>query len=98
MTLKRNTRHPNFFLGLASYLFLFVGVVMHASDMVAGAFLIIAALLLGAFHWVTSLFNVATDRNFKNQESRYFWLGTVIMIPPLGGMFYYMIDGRNFSH
>jgi hypothetical protein len=71
---------------------------MQASDLVAGGFLIIAGLLLGVFHWMTSLFHVAMDKNFKNQESRYFWLGTVIMIPPLGGMFYYMIDGRNFSY
>ncbi len=97
MTRKRDMKHPGFLLGVAGYILIFIGVVMQANDLFLGTPLIISGLVMGAIHWLISLFSVATDRNLGNPQSHYFWLATVIMIPPLGGMIYYMIDGRTFT-
>ena len=93
LVLKTNMGHPNFFLGLMSYLLLLTGVVVLANESEVGKVFILASVLLGAIHWIGSLINVWNDRRLKNEEaSRYFWFSLVIMIPPIAGMLYYMTD------
>jgi len=98
MTLKRNMKHPNFILGLISYLSLLVGIILLASNLALGRQLIILSFFIGGIHWIASIIDVCTDPNLNDQHSRYFWLAIVIMIPPMAGMIYYMIDGRRFSY
>jgi hypothetical protein len=77
---------------------LLAGVVLLVFEPALGRLFIIGSFIAGGVHWITSMIDVCTDRNLKNQESRYFWLALVIMVPPLAGMIYYMIDERNFSY
>jgi len=98
MSLKRNIVHPNFILGLVSYVLLLIGVVLNANHFDAGKTLIIASVLLGGIHWIRSIIDVWTDPDFKNNESKkYFWFALVLMIPPLAGMMYYMIHQKKVS-
>ena len=98
MKRKRNTRHPNFFIGLIGYLAMFLGVVLHAHGYGIAVPLIIGSLVLAVVHWTRALVDVATDPALKGDESRYFWLGIIIMVPPMAGMIYYMIEERSFSY
>lgn len=91
-------KHPNFILGLISYLLLFIGVVVLAGNITLGRQLLFSSLIIGTIHYIGSIIDVSTDSNLKGQQSLYFWLAIVIMIPPMAGMFYYMIDGRRFSY
>ena len=98
MKRKRNTRHPNFFIGLFGYLAMFLGVILHAHGHPAAVLLIIGSLVFAVIHWTRALFDIATDPGLKGDDSRYFWLGIVIMVPPMAGMIYYMIEERRFSY
>ena len=98
MLLERNTKHPNFIIGVLSYILLLVGVVSNSDDFVAGKYLILIAVLFGGIHWVGSIISVWTDPHLKNEsDSRYFWLAIVIMIPPIAGMIYYVVKQKKIS-
>ncbi len=98
MSLKKNVVHPNFIIGLVSYFLLLTGIIMNANRVEAGYTLIIVSVLLGGFHWIRSIIDVWNDRDLKSEEAKqYFWLGLVIMIPPLAGMMYYMINQKKVS-
>src|SRR5687767_5204006 len=96
--LKRNMKRPNFILGIISYVMLLAGIVLLTTEITLGRQFIVGAFIAGAIHWITGMIDIVTDRNLKNQESRYFWLALAIMVPPLAGMIYYMIEERNFSY
>lgn len=98
MKRKRNMKHPNFILGLVSYLLLLAGVALLSVDAAIGRPLVLASFIAGGIHWAGSIVDVSTDPNLKHEESRGFWLALVIMVPPLAGMIYYMVDGRRFSY
>jgi hypothetical protein len=97
MKRKRNTRHPNFFIGLFGYLAMYLGVLLHAHGYQVAVPLIIGSLVLAVVHWTKALTDIATDPDLEGDDSRYFWLGIVIMVPPMAGMIYYMIEERRFS-
>ncbi|RYF81106.1 MAG: hypothetical protein EON98_12775 [Chitinophagaceae bacterium] len=95
MVIERNMTHPNFFIGLISYLLLLTGVVVIANERETGKIVILTSILLGAIHWVGSMISVWEDGKLKTDETkRYFWLSLVIMIPPIAGMLYYMTEKR----
>ena len=98
MTLKRNMKHPNFILGLIGYLLLLVGITLLSSNLVLGRQLIMIAFMSTGIHWLVSIIDVSTDPNLKDEASRFFWLGIIIMVPPIAGMIYYMVDGKKFSY
>src|SRR5688572_17716050 len=98
MTLKRNMTHPNFFTGLVSYLLFLTGVVLQIYNSPLGLQLILVSIILGGIHWIVSLIDVCTDSELKRDEqSRYLWLSLVIMIPPIAGMMYYMMNRKILS-
>ncbi len=98
MKIERNVKHPNFIVGLISYLLLLIGVVVNASGFVAGKFMIVLSVILGGIHWIGSVIDVYNDHYLKNEEaSRYLWMSLVIMIPPISGMLYYMMKRKKVS-
>ena len=97
MIRERNTTHPNFLLGIAGYILLLVGVVVLATLGTGGKVLIGTAFGAIGVHWIRSLVDVWTDTELKGDESRYFWLAIVIMVPPLAGMLYYLVEDRKFQ-
>ena len=98
MAQKRSMVHPNFIVGLVSYLLLLLGIILNAGSFEAGRTLIIGSVLLGALHWIRSIIDVRRDPELKNNEAEhYFWFALVIMIPPLSGMMYYMIQQKRVS-
>jgi apolipoprotein N-acyltransferase len=88
----RNTRHPNFILGLISFVLLFVGVGMWANGSAGSYYVWIAAFALGGIHWVWSVIDVLKDYKMKStQENRILWVILVCAIPPVGGILYYLL-------
>jgi hypothetical protein len=96
MTLKKNIRHPSFIIGLLSFFLFLLGVILRGNDYVRGDMVILSAIILGGVHWIWSIVNVTTGYDLK-PESKIFWLIVVMLIPPLGGMIYYMMKRKDVS-
>lgn len=96
MALEKNTRHPNFIIGVVSFALFLFGIVLKGNSYTMGNFILISSVTLGAVHWIWSIVDVSTGYNLK-PDSKIFWLILVAFIPPLGGMFYYMMKRKNVS-
>jgi Phospholipase_D-nuclease N-terminal len=96
MALEKNTRHPNFIIGIVSFALFLLGIVLKGNGYTTGNFILILSIALGAMHWIWSIVDVSTGHNLKS-DSKIFWLILVALIPPLGGMFYYMMKRKNVS-
>ena len=96
MALKKNIRHPSFIIGAMSFVLFILGIVLRANNFVPGDKIILSAIVLGAIHWIWSLIDVITGYDL-NSDSKSFWLIMVMLIPPLGGMIYYMMKRKNVS-
>ena len=96
MALKKNTRHPNFIIGLISFVVFLFGVVLRGNNYVSGDKVILSAIILGAIHWIWSMIDVISGYDL-NPSSKSFWLILVMLIPPLGGMIYYLMKRKNVS-
>ena len=96
MALKKNIKHPSFIIGATSFVLFIVGIVLRANNFIPGEKIIVSAIVLGAIHWMWSLLDVITGYDL-NADSRSFWLIIVMLIPPLGGMIYYMMKRKNVS-
>lgn len=94
MRRKENMSHPSFVIGALSFLLLLVGVVIKSNGYRGGDYVIIASVILGFVHWIWSIADVAKNKRLDGR-SRPFWLTMVVIIPPLGGMFYYMMRHKN---
>ena len=87
------SKHPNFWLGAFSFFLLFVGVGMRSNGYFAGNYVLGAAVLIGAIHWVWSIIEVFKNfRVHSTSENRLIWIILVLIIPPLGGMLYYSMS------
>lgn len=85
--------HPNFILGAISLVLLIIGVGIRANGFAAGDYVLGAAVLIGAVHWIWSIVDVFKNyRVHSRSENRIIWIILVIIIPPLGGMLYYMMS------
>ena len=91
---KENMRHPNFVMGVVSFVLLILGVVMKGNGYRGGDYVIIASVVIGFIHWIWSIIDVAKNHHL-DERSRPFWVTMVVIIPPLAGMFYYMMKTKN---
>lgn len=90
--------HPNFVVGLLSYLLFLIGVAFLIYNSILGMQLILLSFIMGGVHWIGSLTDVCTDSELKrDKRSRFLWLAIVIMIPPISGMMYYMMNRKIIS-
>jgi hypothetical protein len=96
MALRKNMRHPSFIIGAFSFVLFLLGIILRGNGYVFGNKIILSAMILGAIHWVWSIINVVTGYDL-NPASKTFWLIIVMLIPPLGGMIYYMMRRKNVS-
>jgi hypothetical protein len=84
------TRHPNFILGLVSFVLLFAGIGLRANGYDGGTYVLGAAILLGAIHWIWSITDVLKDYRVNSpKENNIIWVIAVIILPPIGGLLYY---------
>ena len=91
----KNARHPNFILGLISFILLFLGIGFQANGYSGGWYIVGAGILLGAIHWIWAITDVFKDfKASSKNEKRIIWIILVIIIPPVGGMLYYLFDER----
>lgn len=89
----KNIRHPNFILGISSFFIFLIGIVLRSNSFQAGDYVIGAALLMGAIHWVWSITDVLKNyRIHSGSENRIIWVILVIIVPPLGGILYYAMS------
>lgn len=86
--------HPAFLIGAISFVVFLLGVILRGNGYVGGDKIILSAIILGAIHWIWSVIDVAKG-NDLNSSSKSFWLIMVLLIPPLGGMIYYMMKRKN---
>jgi hypothetical protein len=96
MILKKNTRHPAFILGAISFILFIVGIAFRANSFASGDWIILTAIALGAIHWIWTIIEVVKGYDL-NPDSKTFWLILVMLIPPMGGMIYYMMKRKNVS-
>jgi len=89
-------KHPSFIIGAASFVVFLLGVVLRGNGYVHGDVVILSAIILGAIHWIWSIVDVITTYDL-NPDSKSFWLILVMLIPPLGGMIYYMMKRKNVA-
>lgn len=94
MALRKNMKQPSFIIRAISFVLLLVGVVIKSNGLRSGDYVIIISVVLGFVHWIWSIADVAKSKHL-DQRSRPFWLTMVVIIPPLGGMFYYMMKSKN---
>ena len=92
--LRKDTFHPSFIIGAFSFLLLVSGVVFRKYDFPAGDYVILSGLIFGAVHWVWSSIDVFTNKDL-DPPSRMFWMILVLLIPPVGGMVYYLMQSKN---
>ena len=95
MKQKTNMIHPNFIIGLISYLGLLAGVVMYSNDFAIAETIITGSLIIGVVHWLISVVSVLRDQLRKQYEGLwFFWFTAVFLVPPIGGMMYYMVNNK----
>lgn len=94
MAFKENTKHPNFIIGATSFFLLLLGVVLNGNGYRAGVYLIVTSVILGFIHWIWSIADVVTNK-LLNGKSRPFWMVLVVILPPVGGMIYYLMKSKN---
>lgn len=96
MVLKKNMKHPSFIIGAVSFVVFLFGIVLRGNGYAYGGLVILSAIILGAIHWIWSIIDVITGYDL-NPDSKSFWLILVMLIPPLGGMIFYMMKRKNVS-
>ena len=94
MALRKNMKHPSFIIGAISFVLFLFGIILRGNGYVAGDKIILSAIMLGAIHWIWSIIDVVSSYDLK-PGSKSFWLILVMLIPPLGGMIYYMMKRKN---
>ncbi|MGN6163778.1 MAG: PLD nuclease N-terminal domain-containing protein [Flavisolibacter sp.] len=89
----RNVKHPNFILGIISLLLIFIGVGMRANGYNSGDYVLIFSFLLAGINWIWSIIDVFKDfRVNSSSENRLLWIILVIVLPVIGGTFYYAMS------
>jgi hypothetical protein len=89
----RNVKHPNFILGIVSLLLIFIGVGMRANSYDSGDYVLAFSFLLAGIHWIWSIIDVFKDfRVNSSSENRVLWIILVIVLPVIGGTFYYAMS------
>jgi len=86
--------HPSFLIGVGSFVLFILGIVLRANNYVFGDKIIFSAIVLGAIHWIWSMIDVITGYDL-NPDSKSFWLIIVMLVPPMGGMIYYLMKRKN---
>jgi len=94
--MKQKTRmiHPNFIIGLISYFGLLAGVILYSNDFKIAKTFIAGSLILGVIHWIISVVSVIRDQLKNKNNSWIFWFTAVFIVPPIGGMMYYMVNDK----
>lgn len=92
--MNKTSLHPNFILGAVSFILFLLGVVIKGSGYVAGNIIVLTAISIGAIHWIWGIKDVFSNSHL-NSRSKSFWLIPVLLIPPLGGMIYYLMKHKN---
>ena len=88
----KQTTHPNFIIGIISLILLIIGaVLLRRPDHTLATYILIAAVALGAIHWIWAIIDVFRQQNLASQ-SRVLWGILVIAIPPIGGILYYAMS------
>jgi 4-hydroxybenzoate polyprenyltransferase len=87
----KQTKHPNFILGIVSLLLLLMGVFMRMNGYRGGDYILIGSIALGGIHWIWSIIDVLRHQNNASQ-SRVLWAILVIIVPPVGGLLYYSMS------
>ncbi|RYZ22118.1 MAG: hypothetical protein EOO16_10250 [Chitinophagaceae bacterium] len=87
----KQTMHPNFILGIISFIMLFIGIALYRSGSSTGFWLWVIASALGGIHWIWGIIDVFRNQSIRSQ-SRVLWGILVVAIPAVGSMLYYMMS------
>lgn len=86
----KNTRHPNFILGVVTSLLVLIGIGLKANSYREGNYVLIGSTVLGAIHWIWGIFDVLGRADMKPFQKR-FWLIITVAIPAFGALLFYVM-------
>ena len=86
----KNTRHPNFILGVVTSLLVLIGIGLKANAYREGNYVLIGSTVLGAIHWIWGIFDVLGRTDMKPFQKR-FWLIITVAIPAFGALLFYVM-------
>lgn len=86
----KNTRHPNFILGVVTSLLVLIGIGLKANSYREGNYVLIGSTVLGAIHWIWGIFDVLGRTDMKPFQKR-FWLIITVAIPAFGALLFYVM-------
>lgn len=89
----KNTKHPAFIIGVISIILFIIGAVVKSQGYRAGDYIAIFSVILGGVHWIWSIIDVATRKDMKPFQKR-FWLIAVVAAPAIGAMIFYIMHQR----
>ena len=86
-------RNPACILGIISVIVGFFGVGIKVYGFGSGNYVIIAAVILAGIHWIWSIADVASRKDMKPFQRR-FWLIAVIAAPAIGALLFYTMHQK----
>jgi hypothetical protein len=89
----KNAKHPAFIIGVVSIILFMIGAVVKSQGYRMGDWIVIASVALGGIHWIWSIIDVATRKDLKPFQKR-FWLIAVVAAPAIGGMIFYIMHQK----
>jgi len=89
-SVMKNTRHPNFFLGIVTILLVLIGIGLKANGYREGDYVLIGSTILGGIHWIWGIIDVIGNTDMKAFQKR-FWLILTVAIPALGALLFYVL-------
>lgn len=86
----KNTKHPNFILGIIAIIIIFIGIGLKANGYRAGDYVLVGATVLGAIHYIWSIIDLNSRTDMKPFQKR-FWLIALVAVPALGSLVFYIM-------
>lgn len=86
----KNTRHPNFFLGLITIILALIGIGAKANGYGVGQNVLVAAVIVGAIHYLWAIIDLIGRHDMKPFQKR-FWLIAIVAVPVMGSMVFYVL-------
>jgi len=85
------SRHPNFILGIITIILGLIGVGFNSNGYHdTGYNVLVGTVIIGGIHYIWSIIDIVGKNDMKPFQKR-FWLISVVSVPILGSMLFYVL-------